>query len=120
MIGEPDAGKPHVRFDEGVQETCDIAARLRPTLQRPAYLTARLLRGIKHSVRCTSSLRQYEVREVFEHPVVLQRSVDDPQELARQSDNRLSGPSPRLDPFVVPIQIRAVSLCDQRTLHQGG
>ena len=32
MIGEPDAGKPHVRFDEGVQETCDIAARLRPTL----------------------------------------------------------------------------------------
>ena len=35
MIGEPDAGKPHVRFDEGVQETCDIAARLRPTPQRP-------------------------------------------------------------------------------------
>ena len=35
MIGEPDAGKPHVRFDEGVQETCDIAARLRPTLQTP-------------------------------------------------------------------------------------
>ena len=23
MIGEPDAGNPHVRFDEGVQETCD-------------------------------------------------------------------------------------------------
>ena len=35
MIGEPDAGKPHVRFDEGVQETCDIAARLRPTLRVP-------------------------------------------------------------------------------------
>ena len=35
MIGEPDAGKPHVRFDEGVQETCDIAARLRPTLPKP-------------------------------------------------------------------------------------
>jgi len=33
MIGEPDAGKPHVRFDEGAQETCDIAARLCPTLQ---------------------------------------------------------------------------------------
>ena len=33
MIGEPDAGKPHVRFDEGVQETCDIAARLCPTLR---------------------------------------------------------------------------------------
>ena len=35
MIGEPDAGKPHVRFDEGAQETCDIAARLRPTLLKP-------------------------------------------------------------------------------------
>jgi hypothetical protein len=35
VIGEPDAGKPHVRFDEGVQETCDIAARLRPTLPCP-------------------------------------------------------------------------------------
>jgi hypothetical protein len=22
MIGEPDAGNPHVRFDEGRQETC--------------------------------------------------------------------------------------------------
>ena len=32
MIGEPDAGKPHVRFDEGVQETYDTVTRLRPTL----------------------------------------------------------------------------------------
>jgi hypothetical protein len=40
MIGEPDAGKPHVRFDEGVQETCDIAARLRPTLQSPQFQEA--------------------------------------------------------------------------------
>jgi hypothetical protein len=32
MIGEPDAGNPHVRFDEGVQETCDSATRLCPTL----------------------------------------------------------------------------------------
>ena len=37
MIGEPDAGKPHVRFDEGVQETCDIAARLHPTLRRAPH-----------------------------------------------------------------------------------
>jgi hypothetical protein len=22
VVGEPDAGKPHVRFDEGMQETC--------------------------------------------------------------------------------------------------
>jgi len=33
MIGEPDAGNPHVRFDEGTQETCVLAARLSPTLQ---------------------------------------------------------------------------------------
>src|ERR1700686_1720127 len=37
MIGEPDAGKPHVRFDEGVQETCDIAARLCPTLRQARF-----------------------------------------------------------------------------------
>lgn len=35
MIGEPDAGKPHVRFDEGVQETYDTVTRLRPTLPEP-------------------------------------------------------------------------------------
>jgi len=33
MIGEPDAGKLQVRFDEGMQETCDHATRLRPTLR---------------------------------------------------------------------------------------
>ena len=33
VVGEPDAGKPHVRFDEGVQETCDSATRLCPTLR---------------------------------------------------------------------------------------
>src|SRR5271166_2670488 len=35
MVGEPDAGKPHVRFDEGVQETCDSVTRLCPTLPKP-------------------------------------------------------------------------------------
>ena len=34
MIGEPDAGKLQVRFDEGMQETCGYATRLRPTLPR--------------------------------------------------------------------------------------
>jgi hypothetical protein len=43
MIGEPDAGNLHVRFDEGAQETCgSAAARLCPTLQRPEHLTARV------------------------------------------------------------------------------
>lgn len=37
MIGEPDAGNPHVRFDEGVQETSGDASRLCPTLpERPS------------------------------------------------------------------------------------
>ena len=36
MVGEPDAGNPHVRFDEGVLETCVCdATRLRPTLPEP-------------------------------------------------------------------------------------
>ena len=33
MIGEPDAGDPQVRFDEGRQETHVRAARLSPTLR---------------------------------------------------------------------------------------
>src|SRR5450759_1088870 len=37
MIGEPDAGKPHVRFDEGVQETYDTVTRLHPTLPEPPF-----------------------------------------------------------------------------------
>jgi hypothetical protein len=35
MIGEPDAGNPQVRFDEGMQETDGNVPRLRPTLQSP-------------------------------------------------------------------------------------
>ena len=35
MVGELDAGNPHVQFDEGVQETCDSATRLCPTLPKP-------------------------------------------------------------------------------------
>ena len=35
MIGEPDAGNLHVRFDEGTQETDGFVPRLRPTLQSP-------------------------------------------------------------------------------------
>jgi hypothetical protein len=45
----------------------------------PPYLTARLLRGIKNPARSISRLRQHEVREIFEHPLVLQRSIDDPE-----------------------------------------
>jgi hypothetical protein len=49
MIGEPDAGDPQVRFDEGRQETHVRAARLSPTLQSPQLpggdIIAEQLRG---------------------------------------------------------------------------
>ena len=35
VIGEPDAGNLHVRFDEGTQETDGFVPRLRPTLRNP-------------------------------------------------------------------------------------
>jgi hypothetical protein len=35
MVGELDAGNPHVQFAEGAQETCGIAARLCLTLPQP-------------------------------------------------------------------------------------
>jgi hypothetical protein len=35
MVGELDAGNPHVQFDEGAQETCDSVTRLCPTLPQP-------------------------------------------------------------------------------------
>jgi hypothetical protein len=44
MIGELDAGNPHVQFDEGAQETCDIAARLCPTLPQPLAIYSQGLR----------------------------------------------------------------------------
>jgi hypothetical protein len=37
MIGEPDAGKPHVRFDEGVQETCDTRRACALLYQSPHH-----------------------------------------------------------------------------------
>src|SRR5262249_40301844 len=37
------------------------------------------------------SLRQHEIRKVLEHPLVLQCSIDDAQEFARQGDNGAAG-----------------------------
>jgi len=42
MAGELDAGNPHVQFDEGAQETCDIVTRLPPTLPK-ALASLRLI-----------------------------------------------------------------------------
>src|SRR5580704_17200866 len=41
MIGELDAGNPHVQFDEGAQGTCDIAVRQCPTLPQPLAMIRR-------------------------------------------------------------------------------
>ena len=43
MIGELDAGNPHVQFDEGAQETCDSATRLCPTLPQPLATISRFV-----------------------------------------------------------------------------
>jgi hypothetical protein len=45
MVGELDAGKPHVQFDEGAQETCDIAARLCPTLRKAPRVPSTAIPG---------------------------------------------------------------------------
>jgi RNA-directed DNA polymerase len=52
MVGEPDAGNPHVRFDEGTQETYNYVARLRPTLRKaPQRFGNRSLEGALKTYR---------------------------------------------------------------------
>jgi hypothetical protein len=46
MIGELDAGNPHVQFDEGAQETYDSVTRLCPTLPESPENTPPLLSTI--------------------------------------------------------------------------
>ena len=54
MIGEPDAGNLHVRFDEGTQETDGFVPRLRPTLRNPRVSELPLLYSCHE---CVLSLR---------------------------------------------------------------
>jgi hypothetical protein len=54
MIGEPDAGNPHVRFDEGVQETCDRVTRLCPTLPQLCDSSARRLHKLQANLAHTT------------------------------------------------------------------
>src|SRR5712691_3801695 len=69
-------------------------------------------------VSCRRFLCQYKVGEVFKHPLVLERSVDDSQKFARQGDDRFPRATPALHLFVVSFQIRAVALRDQGALDQ--
>src|SRR3990172_268397 len=69
--------------------------------------------------RC-GSIRQHEIGKVFKYPAIFEGSVNDPQEFPSQGDDRLSRASPSFDLFVVALQIRAVALRNQGTLHQRG
>ena len=40
--------------------------------------------------------RQHEIGEVLEDPIVLQSSIDNAEQLARQRDDRLASAAPRL------------------------
>ena len=61
---------------------------------------------------------QNKIGEVGEDPFVFQGSIDDPQQLASQRDDRFSRASALLS-LVVLLQIGTIALRDQRALHQG-
>lgn len=62
----------------------------------------------------------HEIREVLEHPVVLERFEDDARELLGQRDDRLALAAISRDPMIEPLQVFAVPQRDQRALHQRG
>ena len=64
MIAEPDAGNPHVRFDEGVQETCftrRACALLYPSTAGMTLTCQESRREVRHSVRATPSEQKTSV-----------------------------------------------------------
>ena len=65
-------------------------------------------------------LGQNEIGEISEGPFEFERSINDPQEFPGQGDDRLSRAPPSFDLFVVALQIRAIALGNQGTLHQSG
>lgn len=77
---------------------------------------ARLVRAASSKQFALRRLRENEVGEIRKHPVVLQRAVNDAQQLAGERDDCFASPAPQLDPFVEPLQVRAVSLGDQGAL----
>src|ERR1700691_4352245 len=101
MIGEPDAGNPHVRFDEGRQETCVRAARLSPT--PPESPSSAMLLSLHWSAR-SSPLRSCQVdrrrRPVIE--TLVQALVVVELEVAG-----LAPPAPTRNPLGTPPRISA-------------
>ena len=61
---------------------------------------------------------QNKIGKVGEDPLVLQGSINNPQQLSSQLDNRFSRTSALLS-LVVLLQIGTIALRDQRALHQG-
>src|SRR5258708_9482476 len=76
-----------------------------------------LLEGGCRAVSC--ALRQNEVGKIFEHPVVLEGSIDDAQKLTGQRDDGATGTPPGLHALVEVLQVGAVAGSDQGRLHQG-
>lgn len=58
------------------------------------------------------------MRKVFKDPVILKHSINDAEELARQSNDGLAGAAPGFHPLIEISQIRAVLNSDQRGLDQ--
>src|ERR1051325_10416476 len=65
-----------------------------------------------------SVLGEDKVGEISEHPVVLQRSIDDPQKLAGRGNDRFARTFLRFQLLIMFPQIVAVLNRHQRALHQ--
>lgn len=66
------------------------------------------------------ALRQNKIREIYEHPFVFQRSIDDAEKFPCQCDDGSAGTAPGFHPLVEVPQIRVVIGGDQGRLHQSG
>lgn len=61
----------------------------------------------------------FKFGKIFEDPAVLERIVDDRQQLSRGGDDRFSCTAAFLDALIEGVQISLVSGRDERALHQG-
>ena len=77
MIGEPDAGKPHVRFDEGTQET-GLLHRACVLLYQSPHVhqcsPSLLIGDLTHSIRC-GGLRSPTAWTTLENVAVMKQAI---------------------------------------------
>ena len=62
---------------------------------------------------------QSKAGKIFKDPLIFQRVIDDLDQFSGQSDFGLSSSPAFFNSLVEPLQIRAISLRHQPTLHQG-